>query len=1289
MVCYMYYTDVFVGTVNIENLKKALKAELKDSVQDDDLTQLKALASGLGFLAGLPACLCKTKKSVKEGLQKIYEELNKNILLISCNSKLNCDSCDSKLYPCKCCVIQSIKAVKECDCINGNKDSCHCDGNDVSCAKVLAGLEACLHLQCLQSDMNDICQCSGSECCKGKQCDGKSPSCDFCSNLKSQPTTGLGLSPPNPIRLAKRLDKFFGDSSSKSSSGCSCKCGTSGQSCCCLACDSAKCSSKNSCFCGSTSQCSCASKLQLPLSTCPCKTFCSKINDLKILSHSSEMQCCKSGKNCHCQVGSTCSTSPGQCCVTQLNGSKKQNFNHQSLKCLLRRLVKFFKDFESSSQPNCSKLCCELLCVLKMCESFKTFYDKRTAKECGTCKNPGKGAKGNCPSKGQCCAGQDPNCGSGSGFCSKCSECRQICDSKKFHNAFNELSKTLQYSSPCGQDLYRVLDDFLNFIRNVFVPNQDFIHSTVLKAVKDCPNCGKSGPNSSEWKACGCSSGSDCQACPKLLKDSKLMSILRHGYFSSYDSSSAKWESLCSPGSPKCCGSSPSCSCPQNCSSGSPSCPKDCCEKCPKRLCAKIFLGILPCLYYGLKILYDRSQDPVTWPDWQKISMNSDGTPSSDLGRFLYAWGYDLRPLISKKGTEFFSLLEKLFGSDSSGPLQKLSTLVTENYFTSNLISPPKDPKTPSTVRQMLLWLYGLRFHKHFSELVENCKSLCSPFGKSFNADALCYYIHASCFLLPVAIISLIEDSSSAQTAFSSSSDWESFSYPEDLSSLFEKLCEYARKIFVALAFLYYQCERVGSQAGWNDCAFGQKCSEKFRQISSTSVPSNSLSPSTSSSGCSCPNSKTYLCTAINKDTVHDHCAQGKCRGFPGSSSPTSVSCSDPNSVHPQSPAKPGSSTPKCTPCPHPLMRFLIDDSSDSDSKSTSKDPQNFRTPFHLPGIVPMGFKTEHLPSTPVKGEKLYHAIYGFCKDGFYPLTRLVQFILCVSQRPPETLGELFAFFKKFAGALNSKPDLSSTFVQWIEGEPGTYSGEDLKTALENLYGSQDSHWSSGTHKTSPTPASLYSLNDCEGPKGSSNPTCGKYLHALTEDVSGVFTPELCSMYLSWICYRAEKFYSEFQKFHTAAEKKFSCCKSCKKIVECPCALPFLYSQGFTFMSPSGLNCVDAQGQKHVKHGGTRSGRDTDPACTLKSCSQFLKQLEKVVNGQPFKDLLKVIDNFLWSIRFPFFFGFLYVWFFVLSYFFYVILIKLDTFHTGSHLHLPRSFKILPSTLFSDASSKL
>ncbi|KAK1935279.1 variant erythrocyte surface antigen-1, alpha subunit, partial [Babesia divergens] len=988
-VCYMYYTDVFVGTNDIDKLKDALIAELNGSGLNDDLTQL---VQGLCLFMGYPSCVCSLKLNVDKSLKDISKKLLKDSEAVqSCVSKpltLNCSNCIPNDILCKCCVISCIKELRgqskqsKCNCprLSNTSQSCQCKEPKEKCCKdFLSGLEACLSLLNLKTDMED-CKCDTKKCCNNGTC---TSGCNVCPNSKTLKTpkdytvTGLGLLRPSPIRLAEKLEKFFGSGGRKGSPPCGCKCGSG--SCCCLACKDQDCSSKKSCFCGSTSPCSCASKLKLPKTSgdCPCKTFCSKINSIKVLVGSSEMRCCESGKKCHCGLGSSPCNS-GQCCVVSDKSGAGSDVQ-QSVKCMLRRVVKFFASFDPS-KPDCPKLCCEIFCVLKICVFLKMFYDKGNKKSCGKCNGKGGPGGNKCENSkapsGSCCRGNPSKCKSPQ-CCLGC----QDCDAIKFSRALQKL----QYSGPCGLDLYRLLKDLLKFCSNVMHPNQDFIRSTVLEAVKGCSKCGKSGTDSSGWQPCTCSS-SDCKACPKLLENSKLKALLRHGYVSSYTyrfvpfadppakSTYASWDSL-SPGE--------------------------------QRKAAKIFLGMLPCLYYGLKILHARSKYGSGFAGWHDISVSND-KPESALAKFFHAWGYDLRSLKTKKGSEFFSLLDSL---STMKVLEKFSTLVTENYFTSNLISPPKDPKTPSTVRSMLLWLYGLPFTSGFHDLVSHCSSLCSPFGNSFHPDAFCYYIHASCFLLPVAIISLIEDSLSITSLHS---EFSKFFYPSDPSDLFEKLCEYARKIFVALAFLYYQCERNAGQGGWNDCAFGRQCAEKFQEISS--------GPVLSSSPCSCSSSdpsnpsQGYLCTAINKDPVHDHCQKGSCLGFPGS---TSTPCS-----HSSSNGKP------CKPCPHPLMRFLIDGSENS------KNLKNLESPFQPPeGFPPMGFSKSNLPTPARKGKDLYHDIYGFCKDGFYPLTRLVQFILCVS-RYPETLGELFAFFKKFVEALNSKPDLSSRFVQWINGEP-------------------------------------------------------------------------------------------------------------------------------------------------------------------------------------------------------------------------------------------------------------
>ncbi|KAK1935543.1 variant erythrocyte surface antigen-1 family protein [Babesia divergens] len=315
-----------------------------------------------------------------------------------------------------------------------------------------------------------------------------------------------------------------------------------------------------------------------------------------------------------------------------------------------------------------------------------------------------------------------------------------------------------------------------------------------------------------------------------------------------------------------------------------------------------------------------------------------------------------------------------------------------------------------------------------------------------------------------------------------------------------------------------------------------------------------------------------------------------------------------------------------------------------------------------------MGFKAEHLPTPGKSGSSLSPVLNLFCGSSSSSLTPLVKFLTCISRAPPETLGEFFVFFKIFVPQLKSK---FQNFDPYVSKEPGRPSAKDIKDALETLYGSAKYHWkdptkngkSDGEHlDPSKSPATLWSLSECHAPKAF---TCGPYLNPLAEDVYDIFI-DSPGMYLSWICYLPKDFKTLLEEF----KQKFSdCCSSgkCQKIVECPCALPLIYSRGFQFMSPNDLN------------GGT-----------AKKCSQFLAQLKKVLQSNaPLGLLIKAIEEFLWSIREPFFLFIMAFWAFVISYFLYVQLYKLDLLHLKSHAHLSRSFKILPSTLFSDASSKL
>ncbi|KAK1937982.1 variant erythrocyte surface antigen-1, beta subunit, partial [Babesia divergens] len=459
---------------NIDNLKKALEAVLPDFINNSDaLTQL---VQGLCLFLGYPSCLCSLKANVDKSRKDISGKLIQDFKAVqSCASittlTLNCSNCIPKEILCKCCVISCIKELpgqsKKCSCprlSNPSKD-CQCkDPKGKCCKDFLSGLEACLSLLNLQTDLA-VCTCDPKKCCETGKCNNKS--CPVCvsKNFPDNAMTGLGICPMNPRKLAGKLEKFF---ETKASKTCSCTCGStpgSSPSCCCLACPDKSCSSQN-CFC-STPQCSCASKLKLPKAgNCPCKTFCSKIKDVKVLANSSEMTCCEGGKNCHCALDSGSKCTPKCCVVSDKSGAGSDHYQH-SVKCMIRRVVKFFASFDPSSK-NCSKLCCEIFCVLKCCEFLRDFYDKGNKKSCGKCN--GKGGSGkNCPgstltsgsSNQKCCGGQISKC-SKSNCCLGCQECREIKEAKKFSRAL----KALRFAGPCGLDLYRLLKDLLNFCSN-------------------------------------------------------------------------------------------------------------------------------------------------------------------------------------------------------------------------------------------------------------------------------------------------------------------------------------------------------------------------------------------------------------------------------------------------------------------------------------------------------------------------------------------------------------------------------------------------------------------------------------------------------------------------------------------------------------------------------------------------------------------------------------------------------------------------------------------------------
>ncbi|KAK1935243.1 hypothetical protein X943_002928, partial [Babesia divergens] len=198
---------------------------------------------------------------------------------------------------------------------------------------------------------------------------------------------------------------------------------------------------------------------------------------------------------------------------------------------MIRRLVKFFCGLGSPS-GNFFKSCCEVFCAAKTCYFLWDFYNKKNLDECSKCKSGSPGTCNGSKIKTQstsCCNGEFSKCASTSDCCLGC----QDCDAIKFRKALEDL----KYSSPCGHDLWRVLDDFLYYCVHMVGAHVDRIKDKLKGTCSQCQ------PGTS---SCDCNNqcNGSCPGCKELLGDSHFMAILTRKFSSSYDSSKAKWNLL-------------------------------------------------------------------------------------------------------------------------------------------------------------------------------------------------------------------------------------------------------------------------------------------------------------------------------------------------------------------------------------------------------------------------------------------------------------------------------------------------------------------------------------------------------------------------------------------------------------------------------------------------------------------------------------------------------------------------------------------------------------------------
>ncbi|CDR96553.1 hypothetical protein BBBOND_0304560 [Babesia bigemina] len=690
--------------------------------------------------------------------------------------------------------------------------------------------------------------------------------------------------------------------------------------------------------------------------------------------------------------------------------------------------------------------------------------------------------------------------------------------------------------------------------------------------------------------------------------------------------------------------------------------------------CAKVFLTNIHTLHSELSELKDKCEKD--WTDkqinlvaTQRVVNGRSQNMTNSLGDFLKRCGFDVSTgphvcnaeLANKRnmiGSDVFNLLVvhgSVFirqttddGTADESVMYKVLKHLHDYYKTCHLGN-NKSTKHPSTVRDMLHWLCGL-FHNpvlgkvelYFKELFQKPDALKDVPYDAIDATKLRlsgtttiqpHYLTTELYKVcshseKVLIAILGYGHAGGRYACEYNTNPDNLDYPTDPSKCFDWLVEVLVRLHHQLSFLYHQCCNGTSSSGWLDCLYG-------KDVGGSSWRCNELKCTEPSCGITCKR--------------HPRC---------GMKSPLQSFLED------------------------GLPGFLPHKFEKPDCKITCSLVNH----HGIPCKTPMGFADiSTVASHTAKGQHLMKVLAGFCSKSDRPLTKLCSYLVCVLQRPPQTLDEMYAFYYNFIygwGDLQNSEHKSNAFNRAVN-EASFNRGITLDVTQ---IADRTAH---GEHHVRGDLFSLVSCNDRSSPVS----PCGPYLHPLSLNVRCIYSKEHADKYLSWIVYLTETFYNALCRLLSKCEAKcganISKCRSercasdcqmlksathsssCQSILECPHTFPGLYTEGIVFGSTTKLG-----------------GRIGNP--WKRSCGDFIDQLKKVCRG---KTILAeyvhiIIPYYLYKIRAPFIWTTVALWLLSLLYLLHIMVIRLDLLHIKSHLHSPSSHRIAAQSLLAAARVK-
>ncbi|CDR97502.1 hypothetical protein BBBOND_0314040 [Babesia bigemina] len=476
-------------------------------------------------------------------------------------------------------------------------------------------------------------------------------------------------------------------------------------------------------------------------------------------------------------------------------------------------------------------------------------------------------------------------------------------------------------------------------------------------------------------------------------------------------------------------------------------------------------------------------------------------------------------------------------------------------------------------------------------------------------------------------------------------------SYPSNTAACFDMLVDIVYRLYDQLYFLFIQCERTSDTNSWRDCWYG-------RYVGGSSWECNTWQ----CHNLECNQKANQIANQSDDQNANQQCDQH----------------------------------PKCG-LKSPLQSFLEDGLPGFLPHQFTKPGCKLECTVSkhrgVPCKTPMGFADISIAASHTKtGAEISAELRDFCGGAETPLGKMCSYFICILQRTPQTLGDMFAFYYNFivgwdqSGTKHRSYAFNNAVTKAYFGQQ--YSGLDVKSLLNVEPSSKHDK------------GNLMCLVDCNN-TAQGRVTCGRYLQSFGFNTWRMFADKHAGNYLSWIVYLTETFYQLLKGLYDECcnncNKPGTRChgkicpdactvkaaykaedpqkslngqyhiKDCKSIATCPFTRPTLYKHGFTLKSLSNLSGINGDNTK-------------------RTCQDFCNELKIIVDEKSvLLQMFYKIDDFLLAIRFPFMTLTLALWLLSLLYLIHIMVTRLDLLHIKSHLHSPSSHRIAAQSLLAEA----